>query len=152
MSLKEYGQKRNFAQTSEPAPERIFVVQEHHASHLHWDFRLEEGGVLKSWAVPKGPPLEEGEKRLATHVEDHPFTYHTFEGTIPEGNYGAGTVKIWDRGTYTPAKGTSIKAGLKEGKFSFILKSQKLKRLFSLVRFTNEKENEWFFIKNKEKN
>ncbi len=106
MSLEEYGKKRDFSKTSEPKPEtkdsgsRIYVIQKHNASHLHYDLRLEFDGVLKSWAIPKEPPTKPGVKRLAVQTEDHPIEYARFEGNIPEGEYGAGTVEIWDAGSF----------------------------------------------------
>src|SRR5882724_8249344 len=112
MSLKEYVKKRNFTKTAEPKGGRLrggkghrFVIQKHAASRLHYDFRLELGGTLKSWAVPKGVPYRKGERRLAVHVEDHPVSYIDFEGTIPKGQYGGGTVMVWDKGKFdTPSK------------------------------------------------
>jgi DNA ligase D-like protein (predicted 3'-phosphoesterase) len=111
MALEEYKKKRDFTKTREPKAEvkpegvnRIFVIQKHNASHLHYDLRLEIGGVLKSWAVPKEPPTEEGVRRLAVETEDHPMDYAGFEGTIPAGEYGAGTVEIWDKGVFIPEK------------------------------------------------
>jgi bifunctional non-homologous end joining protein LigD len=160
MALEKYKQKRNFRVTTEPTGKKhkpgkklIFVVQEHHASHLHYDFRLEMKGVLKSWAVPKGPSLDPAVKRLAMMVEDHPYEYHTFHGTIPAGQYGAGTVKIWDKGwyeSYVPDGGEKeLFNGLKKGDLKFILHGRKLKGAFVLVHTKGEKmkENSWLLIK-----
>ena len=120
MGLREYRKKRDFHRTSEPRGEAatrhkgsIFVVQKHRASHLHYDFRLELDGVLKSWAVPKGPDTNPDQKRLAMHVEDHPIEYGDFEGTIPAGQYGAGTVMLWDRGTWEPVDEAQLRADAK---------------------------------------
>lgn len=141
--LKKYQTKRSFEVTSEPegkvknTGKQRFVVQEHHASHLHYDFRLEMDGVLKSWAVPKGPPEEAGVKRLAVQVEDHPVDYINFYGIIPEGQYGAGTVEIWDKGNYV------LKS--KEPKvLKFELAGKKLKGDYALVNF---KEKNWLLYK-----
>src|SRR5262249_44859227 len=146
MGLTEYRAKRNFKKTPEPGPQAakghampIFVVQEHHASRLHYDFRLEADGVLKSWAVPKEPSLDPSEKRLAVHVEDHPLAYATFKGKIPEGEYGAGTVKIWDHGTYDnllaeKAMPQTVTEDIEAGKLEFALHGKKLKGHFALIR------------------
>ncbi|HSD06800.1 DNA ligase D [Flavobacterium sp.] len=165
MSLQKYNQKRNFTVTDEPEGEigrseneLIFVVQKHAASHLHYDFRLEMDGVLKSWAVPKGPSLDPEVKRLAMMVEDHPYNYKDFEGTIPEGNYGAGNVIVWDNGTYLPSdsnyKGTienKLQSDLKKGHLSFTLKGKKLKGDFSLVKLRGKQENAWLLMKKEDK-
>jgi len=164
MSLAKYKQKRDFKQTPEPegkaakqSAKLSFVVQRHHASHLHYDFRLELNGTLKSWAVPKGPSLNPQDKRLAMMVEDHPVSYATFEGQIPEGNYGAGNVTVWDHGTYEPIDedGDVIDAkkfaqGLHAGSIKFRMKGRKLKGDFALVRIKNE-EKSWLLIKHRDK-
>jgi len=122
----------------------VFVVHEHHARHLHFDFRLEMEGVLKSWAVPKGPSLNPADKRLAVMVEDHPLEYGSFEGTIPEGLYGAGTVAIWDHGTYSLLAGA-----IAEGKMELQLEGKKLKGAFVMTRLKG-KDKEWLLIKKKD--
>jgi bifunctional non-homologous end joining protein LigD len=140
MALEEYKRKRDFTKSPEPAGtvvprqdrERFFCVQKHLASHLHYDFRLEHHGVLLSWAIPKGPSLNPKDKRLAMHVEDHPFDYGEFEGVIPEG-YGAGIVMLWDRGTWTPEV-DDVDAALKKGDLKFTLNGYKLKGSWVLVR------------------
>lgn len=161
MSLGTYRKKRNFKKTNEPAEgnkpeshELIFVVQKHNASRLHYDFRLELDGVLKSWAVPKGPSMNPAEKRLAMMVEDHPFDYRDFEGIIPEGNYGAGEVIIWDTGVYLPAGGGEdkkkneklLKLAFKKGDLKIVLLGKKLKGEFALVNMKND-EKSWLLIK-----
>lgn len=158
MGLAEYNKKRSFSKTPEPkadtnkAKGRLrFVVQRHHASRLHYDFRLELEGVLKSWAVPKGPSLNPKDKRLAMMVEDHPYSYRTFEGTIPEGNYGAGVVTIFDEGPYealeATAGGKELKAGLSAGNLKFKLHGKILKGEFALVKLKNSEDNAWLLIK-----
>ncbi|MCK4268703.1 MAG: DNA ligase [Actinomycetia bacterium] len=148
--LTKYKDKRDFATTPEPeegsGPQaHTFVVQRHQASHLHFDFRLEMGGTLKSWAVPKGPPSQPKEKRLAVAVEDHPLAYASFEGVIPVGQYGAGTVEIWDKGTYEAVRPDDPEAQLESGKFSFVLKGERLKGLFALVK-TAYSSKSWLLI------
>lgn len=159
MSLSKYNQKRDFEQTQEPkgkieksGHELIFVVQKHAASRLHYDFRLEMNGVLKSWAVPKGPSMNPEIKRLAMMVEDHPYSYKDFEGSIPEGNYGAGNVIVWDNGTYMPDEQSqspekSLLADLNKGHLNIILKGKKLKGEFSLIKLKGKQENAWLLIK-----
>src|SRR5215469_3661210 len=148
--LKDYARKRNFEKTAEPPAERArksrnrFVIQKHAASRLHYDFRLEMDGILKSWAVPKGIPFAKGEKRLAVQVEDHPVAYINFEGRIPKGQYGGGTVMVWDKGIFL----TDEKLALQEfraGKLHFTLEGKKLHGDWYLVRLRNG--TEWLLIK-----
>jgi bifunctional non-homologous end joining protein LigD len=164
MGLVEYKKKRSFKKTPEPTGGKgsrtalHFVVQKHAASRLHYDFRLEMDGVLKSWAVPKGPSLNPANKRLAMLVEDHPFDYKDFEGIIPEGNYGAGTVIIWDRGTYEPLETTKTKSageklllkGLHSGSLKFRLHGEKLQGEFILVKTPGRADNAWLLIKHRD--
>ena len=157
MGLEEYERKRRFTQTPEPTGRRAkkaegklrFVVQEHHATRKHWDFRLEMGGVLKSWAVPKGPTLDPNEKRLAVPVEDHPLDYMEFEGIIPEGNYGAGPVMVWDIGPYETLEGDPLKA-YENGKLTLILHGKKLRGEFHLVRTKMRGEVQWLMFKKRD--
>ena len=161
MGLREYIAKRNFGRTEEPTGgtcrsarvrEPMFVIQKHAASHLHYDFRLEMDGVLKSWAVPKGIPLKRGDRRLAVEVEDHPLDYGNVEGTIPEGNYGAGTVMVWDTGTYQVLGGEPLEQ-LKNGKIHFVLSGNKLKGEWTLVRMRprpGERKPQWMLLKSGE--
>src|SRR4030088_590802 len=158
MALEEYKRKRRFEETPEP-PAKVgkkaghrFVVQKHDATRLHYDFRLEMDGVLKSWAVPKGPSLNPGDKRLAMQVEDHPVSYFHFEGKIPEGNYGAGTVMVWDTGTWEPL-GDEHEM-LNRGDLKVRLNGEKLKGEFVLAKMRSRrpgsKGTEWLLIKKKD--
>src|ERR1700729_2853660 len=163
MSLKEYRKKRRFGVTPEPAggkdgkghkgPSRIYVVQKHRAPALHYDFRLEYNGTLLSWAVPKGPSLDPSVKRLAMQVEDHPIDYADFEGVIPEGEYGGGTVMVWDNGTWTPEQ-EDVSAAMAKGDFKFSLDGKKLKGSWVLVRthgFGGSSKPSWLLIKHRDK-
>ncbi len=155
--LKIYRRKRNFAKTPEPKGGSregtrsifsVFVIQKHRASHLHYDLRLEMEGTLKSWALPKGPSLNPKEKRLAIQVEDHPYEYRNFEGTIPAGNYGAGDVIVWDSGTYESAHGdgeTALLKAFRKGALSVRLYGKKLNGEFALVRL--KRPRQWLLIK-----
>jgi bifunctional non-homologous end joining protein LigD len=166
MGLSTYKEKRSFSKTPEPvggkgtAEALRFVIQKHDASHLHYDFRLEMQNVLKSWAVPKGPSTDPSVKRLAMMVEDHPYDYRNFEGIIPKGQYGGGTVIVWDEGTYEPAEGNSstkkekeksLLAQLRKGKLVFRLNGQKLKGEYALVKSSYQGENSWLLTKAKDK-
>jgi bifunctional non-homologous end joining protein LigD len=161
MSLKEYIRKRSFENTPEPKPgpaPRVkksaaphFYVQRHDATRLHYDFRLEIGGTLKSWAVPKGPTFDPTVKRLAAMVEDHPLDYGNFEGNIPKGNYGAGSVMLWDRGTFELIGEESAEEQIKRGDLKFHLDGEKLKGNFGLVLMKGRgKGNEWLLLKKKD--
>ena len=164
MGLVEYKKKRTFTKTPEPTGGRVtksklqFVVQKHAASRLHYDFRLEMEGVLKSWAIPKGPSMNPADKRLAILVEDHPFDYKNFEGVIPEGNYGAGIVIIWDTGVYEPLEDVKGKAarekllleGFHSGSLKFRLHGEKLKGEFVLVKTPKRADNAWLLIKHRD--
>ena len=155
MGLAEYKKKRRFNKTPEPGPEtktselgNIFVVQKHRATQLHYDFRLEADGVLKSWAVPKGPSLDPNVKRLAMQVEDHPVDYADFEGVIPEDQYGGGTVMVWDNGVYAPENTTSVSSALAKGELKFTMLGKKLKGSFVLVR---TRDRQWLLMKHRDK-
>src|SRR5690348_11181257 len=160
-SLKTYRAKRDFSKTTEPrgenqggsrrAQERVFVIQKHWATRLHYDFRLELEGAMKSWAVPKGPSFDPNDKRMAVHVEDHPISYNRFEGQIPAGQYGAGKVIIWDKGYWIPLE--DPRKGYRDGKLKFELHGLKLKGNWALVRMKNregEKQEPWLLIKEKD--
>ncbi|WP_294470509.1 DNA polymerase ligase N-terminal domain-containing protein [uncultured Bacteroides sp.] len=157
MSLKEYQKKRHFNSTPEPegdlsgSPNRIpvFVIQKHETEHFHFDFRLEVNGVLKSWLLPKGPSMNPKDKRLAIQMEDYPLSYAHFEGVIPEGNYGAGTIEIWDNGTYAYIdKSIDIAEAIEKGMFEFKLHGHKLKGLFTIVRTNMDgNDNNWLLMK-----
>jgi bifunctional non-homologous end joining protein LigD len=162
MPLVEYHKKRKFEETPEPAGREdtrpggnSFAVQKHDASHLHYDFRLEIEGVLVSWAVPKGPSMNPSEKRLAMLVEDHPIDYGGFEGTIPEGNYGAGSVMLWDRGTFETKGGETAAAQFARGEIEFTLHGEKLRGSFVLLNTGKRSKDprrarQWLLIKHRD--
>ena len=163
-SLERYRDKRDFSRTPEPSGSKArprsanggklrFVVQMHRATRLHYDFRLEAGGVMASWAVPKGPTLVPGDRRLAMHVEDHPHDYRDFEGNIPQGEYGAGSVIVWDRGTYALAEGDDPAAEIAAGKIKFVLAGKKLRGEFTLVKIKSREDEHgdpWLLIKDRD--
>lgn len=164
--LADYRRKRNFAKTAEPKGGRVaarekslaFVIQKHAARNLHFDLRLELDGVMKSWAVPKGPTLDPSVKRLAMQVEDHPIEYNDFEGIIPEGEYGGGTVMLWDRGTYTypekvPDPTEQLRQGYAKGDLKFELRGKRLRGSWVLVRIRRGDPNkpQWLFIKHRDR-
>ena len=152
MGLEEYKRKRRFSETPEPEGKvkttrgNSFVIQKHRATRLHYDFRLEMEGVLRSWAIPKGPSFNPNDKRLAVLTEDHPMDYGGFEGVIPKGNYGAGNVILWDNGTYEMVDPETPEKGWSKGKFHIILKGKKLRGEWVLVRGSRS-EKEWIFFK-----
>jgi bifunctional non-homologous end joining protein LigD len=160
--LTEYEAKRDFAKTDEPSGRRKvaastrlrFVIQKHDATRLHYDLRLEADGVFKSWAVTKGPSLDPHDKRLAVEVEDHPLDYGDFEGTIPKGEYGGGTVQLWDRGYWEPEGGADPAAALRKGELKFRLDGRRLRGSWVLVRMRSErfkgKRNSWLLIKHRD--
>jgi bifunctional non-homologous end joining protein LigD len=157
--LKKYREMRDFAQTPEPSggkPKKrklpMFVIQKHHASRLHYDFRLEMEGVLKSWAIPKGPSYDPSVKRLAMMTEDHPYDYGSFEGVIPEGNYGAGNVIIWDTGTFELTEPDDGVKGIKQGKLAFKMYGKKMFGEWALVKIhgRSPKGNEWLLLKHRD--
>jgi bifunctional non-homologous end joining protein LigD len=165
--LTEYRRKRDFSRTREPeggkrakSSRLAYVIQKHDASRLHFDLRLELDGVMKSWAVPKGPSLDPSVKRLAIHVEDHPIEYNEFEGTIPEAEYGGGTVMVWDHGTYTSADETSdpeaaLREGYRKGDLKVLLRGERLKGSWVLVRTrgwgaAKNRKNQWLLIKHRD--
>jgi bifunctional non-homologous end joining protein LigD len=164
--LTEYRRKRDFTRTREPkgggrtrSPRLAYVIQKHAARQQHFDLRLELDGVMKSWAVPKGPSLDPSVKRLAIEVEDHPIEYNAFEGTIPKGEYGGGTVMIWDRGTYTAAEEAddpeaALRDGYRRGDFKFVLRGKRLKGSWVLVktrgRGSGTRRNQWLLIKHRD--
>ena len=155
--LKDYASKRRFSRTPEPrgrvargkAAARTFVVQKHRATALHYDFRLESAGVLRSWAVPKGPSLDPTVKRLAMQVEDHPLDYATFEGVIPEGEYGGGTVMVWDSGTWIPDEDGDPERSFRAGRIRFTLAGRKLKGSWALVL---TRGRQWLLMKSRDRN
>ena len=160
-ALAEYNRKRDFARTKEPAgtvPKARgnalhFVIQKHAASHLHYDFRLELDGVMKSWAVPKGPSYDPAVRRLAMEVEDHPMAYNGFEGTIPEGEYGGGTVMLWDRGTYEAEDGggtASVRSGYEGGDLKIVMHGERLRGGWVLVRMQRPGRPQWLLIKHRD--
>ena len=154
LGLDVYDRKRDFRKTAEPEGRRVktrgplrFVVQKHRASALHYDFRLEAGGTMPSWAVPKGPSLDPKQRRLAMEVEDHPLEYANFEGIIPEGEYGGGTVMIWDEGVWAPMEDVDPVKAIKSGEMRFVLEGKKLKGSFTLV---STGDRRWLLMKRKD--